>query len=222
MSDPIKAVSGRACVSLIHVLVFAGLLFLPACQSVNPLPGFGLAKRTPEENRIRELMKWHSGKVEIYKDFRTVFTARAIFISDEIRKSVVDWEAKSRLMSPDEKAKFKENTFKGEKNAYQVLLGFYTPENDLNDLEKENSSWIAYLVGQDGKVAKASCFEVDVEESKTYMRFLEWDLSWSRLYMLCFPVGSLDEFQLDGWVKLVISGLTGQGEIPLRTSNPPQ
>lgn len=220
MSDLSKASGHRARRSLFCVLVVGVLLVMPGCQSVNPLPGFGLTKNTEEENKIRELLKWHSGKVEIYKDFRTVFTARAVFITNEIRKAAVDWEAKSRLMSPDEKEAFYRSTFKGETGTRQVLLGFYTPDRENNDFEKESSSWIAYLEGPDGSVVKASCFGVDDEEGKIYMRFLEWDLSWSKLYLLCFSVDSLDKYQQDGYVKLVISGPTGQGEIPLRVISP--
>lgn len=211
-----------ACTSLLRALLFTGLLIMSGCQSVNPLPGFGLVKNTPEESRIREHLKWHSGRVEVYKDFRTIFTARAVFISEEIRQSVVNWEAKSRLMSPDEKEEFFKNTFKGGKNSHQVLLGFYTPDRDFNDLDQEKSRWIAYLEGPDGAVTKATCYGVDDDEEKMYMRFLEWDLSWSRLYLLCFPVDSLDDLQQDGWTKLVISGPTGQGEIRLRTTPPPR
>lgn len=208
--------------SLLIGFLLAGLLIMPGCQSVNPLPGFGLVKNTAEENRIRERMKWHSGRVEVYKGFRTIFTARAVFISDEIRRSVVDWEAKSRLLSPDEKEEFYRNTFKGGEKNYQVLLGFYTPDRDLNDLDQEGSRWIAYLEGPDGAVSKARCFGTDGEEGKMYMRFLEWDLSWSRLYLLCFPVDSLEDFRQDDGVKLVISGPTGQGDIHLRAVPPQQ
>jgi hypothetical protein len=208
--------------SLLYAILFAVLLIMPGCQSVNPLPGFGLVKNSPEETSIREHLKWHSGRVEVYKDFRTIFTARAVYISEEIRRSVVDWEARSRLMSPDEKEEFFRSSYKGGRSAHQVLLGFYTPDRDFNDLDQENSRWIAYLTGPDGAVSRAACHGVDDDEGKMYMRFLEWDLSWSRLYLLCFPVDSLDDFQQDGWMKLVISGPTGQGDIRLRTTPPPR
>jgi hypothetical protein len=207
---------------MLYAILLAGLLIMPGCQSVNPLPGFGLVKSTPEENRIREQLKWHSGKVEVYKDFRTIFTARAVFISEEIRRSVVDWEARTKLMTPDEKKELLTSTYGENSNVHQVVLGFYTPDSDLNDLEQENSRWIVYLESPDGAVSRATCLGVDDDEVKMYMRFLKWDLSWSRLYLLCFPGDSLDDFQQEGWIKLVISGPTGQGGIPLRTVPPPQ
>lgn len=209
-----------ACRSSLRVLLLAGLLSILGCQSVNPLPGFGLVKNTPEETRIRELLKWHSGKVEVYRDFRTIFTARAVFISDEIRQSVVEWEARSKLMSPDEKEELLNSTYREKHGIHQLLLGFYTPDRDLNDLEQEDSRWVAYLENSDGAVSRATCLEVNDDELKMYMRFLEWDLSWSRLYLLCFPDDSLDNFQEDGWLKLLISGPTGQGAIRLRTTEP--
>jgi len=191
------------------------VLILSGCQT------FGLVDKTVEENRIKTHMKWHSGRVEVYRHFRTIFRARAVYISDEIRLGAVDWEARTRLMDPEEKEELYRNTFKGERDVHQLLLGFYTPERDLNDLEETDTSWIPYLESPDGTVTRAACFSLAGDEAKIYMRFLEWDLSWSRLYVLCFPRDSMERSEGDGWVKLVISGPAGQGEILLRTDPPP-
>ena len=201
-------------------LAAAAILGWAGCQAVNPLPGFGLGKTTTEESHVKKLMQWHSGRVEVYKDFRTVFTARAVYISEEIRASVVDWETRSRLLTPDEKQDLHEDTFMGREDSVQVLLGFYTPDPDLNDLEKKGTSWVLYLEKPDGTITKAACQSFDEEKAKLFMRFLEWDLSWSRLYMLCFPGESVARIEEEGWINLVISGPKGQGRIPLRSSGP--
>jgi hypothetical protein len=211
---------GRA--SHLTVLLVILAMALAGCRAVNPLSGFGFVKSTPEENRIRKLMKWHSGRVEVYKDFQTIFTARAVYISDEIRQAAVDWEARSRLMNPDEKDDLYGNTFRGDPDVVQILLGFYTPDEDLNDLDETESVWIPYLKNPDGTVTRATCFGVGSEEGRIYMRFLEWDLSWSRLYLLCFPKASSSHVHGDGWINLVISGPKGQGEVRLRAIQPPQ
>ena len=207
-------------IQLVLVLLVTAVLGWTGCQSVNPLPGFGLGKTTSQESQVRKLLDWHSGRVEVYKDFRTVFTARGVYISDEIRRSAVDWEAKSRLLAPDEREALFEDTFKGSRDVVQILLGFYTPNEDLNDLEREGSSWIPYLENPDGTVTRAVCHGIEEEDSKIYMRFLEWDLSWSRLYLLCFPKESGVYQHEDGWLTLVISGPTGLGKIRLRVVGP--
>jgi hypothetical protein len=193
---------------------------LAGCQAINPLPRYGLGNQPAEESQIYKLMKWHSGRVEVYKDFRTVFTARAVYISGEIHRVAVDWEARSRLMSPEEREGLFKSTLKGGENSLHILLGFYTPQDDLNDLDQSESAWIPYLKNPDGTITRATCYGIGGEEGKIYMRFLEWDLSWSRLYLLCFPI-TPDVPQLEGdFLTLVISGPRGQGEIRLRTVPP--
>ncbi|UCG38123.1 MAG: hypothetical protein JSV00_07930 [bacterium] len=195
-------------------------VLLGGCRSVNPLSGFGLGQSKEEEGRIRGLMKWHSGRVEVYRDFRTVFTARAIFISEELRLAVVDWEARSRLLSPAERDILERETNKGGDNTVRVLLGFYTPDGAFNDLDKEGTSWIPYIRNADGSVVRASCLGLGEEEGKIYMRFLQWDMSWSRLYMLCFSYGPDMRKPGEEWIDLVISSPWGSGEMRLKTASP--
>ena len=221
MNDRCAYLGGCFLKTLFRILLIITTLGISGCQAVNPLPGFGLSKTSPEEERIQKLLKWHSGRVEVYRDFRTVFTARAVYISDEVRRAVVDWEAKSRLMDPVEKEELFRKTFHGDQKAHQILLGFYTPDGELNDLDRSDSTWVVYLERSDGTIIRTACFDLGGEEGKIYMRFLRWDLSWSRLYVLCFPEDPGGGSKEDGWVKFVISGPAGQGEMRLRTGPPP-
>lgn len=193
---------------------------LSGCQSMNPLPAFGVGDAAPEEARIGKLLKWHSGRVEVYRGFRTVFTARAVYLSDEIQRLAADWEARSTLMNPEERAAF-EKTFLGENtNVIKVLVGFYTPEEQMNDLSDENSFWIPYINNPDGTVIRAACLDADENITRIYMRFLQWDLSWSRLYLLCFPYQGERLETEDGWISMMISGAQGRGTIRLRFDPP--
>jgi hypothetical protein len=199
---------------LLLIMIFTG------CQSMNPLPKFGVGNATPEEARIKKLMKWHSGRVEVYREFRTVFSARAVYLSDEIQSLASDWEARSKLMSPEERAVFEKKIMGDDAQLIKVLVGFYTPEETQNDLSKANSIWIPYLKNPDGTVTRAICLDVDEDSSRIYMRFLKWDLSWSKLYLLCFPYSPDLHNPEDGWLSMVISGPQGQGEIRLRVVPP--
>ena len=197
------------------VLIF----LLSGCQSINPLPNFGVGQSSPEENRIQKLMRWHSGRTEVYREFRTVFTARAVYLSEDIQRSVVEYESRTKLMSPDERMELEER-LAGTGGSIKLLLGFYTPNEDYNDLVSEGSVWTPHLKNPDGTVTRASCSSVDEDEAKIYMRFLEWDLAWSRLYMLCFPYDTSVHEPDDGRIDLVISGPQGRGEIQLNTTPP--
>ena len=198
-------------------LLFALIVFVSGCQSMNPLPNFGLGQASPEESRIRKLMKWHSGRVEVYREFRTVFTARAVYLSEDIQSSVVDFESRSKLLSPEERMEL-EKRINGGGDTIKVLLGFYTPNEEFNDLVSDEAAWVPYLTKPDGTVIRAACFSVGEEDAKVYMRFLEWDLSWSKLYMLCFPYDPGVHEPDDGWIDLVISGSHGRGEVRLKTA----
>ena len=134
---------------------------------------------------------------------------------------MVDWEARSRLLTPEEKQALFEETFMGHEGSAQVLLGFYTPDSRLNDLEKEETSWVSYLEKPDGTVNRAVCRSLEEKNAKIFMRFLEWDLSWSRLYLLSFPDEPEAPVDGNGLIRLVISGPKGQGRIPLRAVAPP-
>ena len=188
------------------------------CQSINPLPKFGVGYASPEEEKIRKLMEWHSGRTEVYRDFRTVFTARAVYLSDDIQKLVADWEARSKLMNPEERAEFEKQFLDEDKTLIKVLFGFYTPEEDQNNLSGEDSGWITYIKHSDGTVTRATCLDVDEDNTRIYMRFLKWDLSWSKLYLLCFPIAPASDSQDQEFVSMMISGPQGSGEIRLRIS----
>ncbi len=208
-------------VTVLFAAVLLSLIILfTGCQSINPLPSFGVGDGTPEEAKIRKLMKWHSGRVEVYKGFRTVFTARAVYLSEEIQRLTVDWEARSRLMSPEERVAFEKKSLGDGTPLIKVLVGFYTPEEEQNDLSTENSVWIPYLKNPDGTVTRGTCLDVDENNARIYMRFLKWDLSWSKLYILCFPYSPDLHNPEDGWLSMVISGPPGQGDIRLQI-NPP-
>jgi hypothetical protein len=190
------------------------------CQSMNPLPNFGVGDASPEEAKIRKLMEHHSGRVEVYRDFRTVFTARAVYLSDEIQELAANWEARSKLMNPEERAVFKKQFLGGDTPVIKVLVGFYTPEEEQNDLSGKNSAWVTYLKHSDGTVTRATCLDVDEENTRIYMRFLKWDLSWSKLYFLCFPYSTGPDSPDNEFVSMMISGPQGAGEIRLQISTP--
>jgi hypothetical protein len=207
-------------VKVLFMAILYSLLFFTGCQSINPLPIFGVGNATPEEARIRKLMKWHSGRVEVYREFRTVFTARAVYLSDEIRGIAVNWEARSKLMNPEERADLEKRFLNNDESLIRVLVGFYTPDEELNDLDHDNSVWIPYLKMKDGTIRQAACFGVGSEEASIYMRFLKWDLAWSKLYMLCFPYSPDMSDSDNGFINMVISGPSGQGEILLKITPP--
>lgn len=202
------------------VILYSLFLLFTGCQSMNPLPIFGVGGATPEEARMRKLLKWHSGRVEVYREFRTVFTARAVYLSDEISRIAVNWEARSKLMNPEERTALEKRFLNNDESLIRVLVGFYTPEEELNDLSEENSVWIPYLKMKDGTIKQASCLGVGEEEAKLYMRFLKWDLSWSKLYMLCFTYDPDMKDPDNGFISMVISGPSGQGEIRLQITPP--
>ena len=202
------------------ILSFVALTLAFGCQSINPLPQFGFTEESLEEHQISNLMQWHSSRVEVYKGFETVFTARAMFISEEIKNLAFEWEAKSKLLDPDEKRELYRETATPLGHSVEFLLGFYTPDDSKERLGHGESEWRVKLRLNDGEIIRSSCFVVGSSEENMYMRFLRWDLSWSKLYKLCFPRsrGWIDP-EAEG-VTLVISGPRGHGEMFIKTQPP--
>ncbi len=202
------------------ILAISILALAFGCQSINSLPQFSFSGQTPEERRIAELMQWHASRVEVYKGFETVFTARALFLSDEVKRLTYEWEAKTKLLDPTEKAELFEKTAAPLENQIEFLLGFYTPDDSNEKLEQGDAEWRVKLRLPNGEIIRASCFGVGFAEENMYMRILRWDLSWSKLYKLCFP-------RSRGWVDpeakgvtLIISGPRGRGEMLINTQPP--
>ncbi len=200
--------------------LLAVVLAAAGCSSIKNLPGISLSGETEQERRISGLMRFHSDRVEIYKGFETVFTARVLFLSPEIRKQVGEWEAKTKLLDPEEKGKFFEDVVSPKENQIEFLLGFYTPDDTSKTLEQAGAEWRVKLILPNGEILAASCFGVGSGEEDIYMHFLRWDLSWSKLYRICFPrsLGWADP-EGDG-VTLIISGPRGRGEMRIKTQPP--
>lgn len=201
-------------------LVLAAVLATAGCSSINTLSQISFSGESQQERKISDLMRYHSGRVEVYSGFETMFTARALFLSPEIRRLAVEWEAKTKLLDPDEKMKLFKGVVEPRENQIIFLLGFYTADTDGKTLEKGDAEWKVKLRLPNGEILKASCFEAGSAEENIYMRFLRWDLSWSKLYRICFhrSVGWADP---EGkGVTLVISGSRGRGEIHIRTQPP--
>jgi len=195
------------------------LLLLAGCSGLNPIPK--LTGVTPEVSRIKELMEWHSGNVEVYRSFQTIFTARAVYLSDEIKRSAVEWEARSKLMTPEEKDSLMKTIANPYPGQLTFLLGFYTPDDDQNVLEQDGAPWVTYLKYPFGDRSRASCFGYGQEEGKIFLRFLNWDLSWSKLYLVCYPDSEALHTPFSEGVKLIITGPGGTGEIDLKIIPPP-
>lgn len=203
---------GAIAVLFLPVLVWAG------CQSLNPIQS--LTSVTPEERHLADLMKWHSGEVQVYKKFETVFTARAVYLSEEVKEAAAQWEARSRLMTPEEKEALQDRLVRKRPGNLEFLLGFYTPQDELNVLEQDNGPWITYLKYPSGEMKRASCFGAGGDEQKVYQRFLRWDLSWSKLYILCYPDTEEAFRDSDGVARLVITGPAGTGEMAIKLFPP--
>ncbi len=205
------------------VLAAALLLATPAvlagCAAMNPLPQLGFDPAVREEKDIAERMRLFTARVETYREFRTVFTARALFLAPEVRQAAAAWEAKSRLLDPAETAAASERIVASAGDRVEFLVGFYAPDDGKNRLEAPAGGWEIYLGLADGRRFRASCLLAGEQESVPYMRFLRWDLSWSRLYLVCFPVSPADPALARG-MTLVIAGPDGNGEMALTLPNP--
>jgi len=202
----------------VPALALAAAAAAAACVPINPLPRFGFDEASREEKTIADRMRAYSSRVEVYREFRTVFTARALYLAPAVRRAGADWEARTRLLDPGETRALMDKLVAPGESSVEFLVGFYAPDGNDNRLEA-GGPWEVLLSLPDGRKLKASCLEVGGEEGAPFMRFLRWDLSWSRLYRVCFPLRP-DDPALAGGMTLIIAGPPGSGEMRFLTPPP--
>jgi hypothetical protein len=198
----------------------AVLVTMPGCASINPLPPLGFDQVSREERDIAERIRLFSARVEVYREFRTVFTARTLFLAPEVRRAAAAWESRSRMLDPAETAAVVQRIVAADSDRIEFLVGFYASDEARSRLEDPAGGWEIYLGLADGRRLRANCLLVETQEGAPYLRFLRWDLSWSRLYRVCFPVSPDDPVPARG-MTLVIAGPDGKGEMVLIPPAPP-
>jgi hypothetical protein len=198
------------------LVLSVGVLLIAGCHRVSPLPQLEFGLATDQERKIATMMRHHTGRVEVFSGFSNIFSARALYLSKEITETAVDWEAWSRLLSSSQREKLFEEVTSTGKGQLSFLVAFYSQEN-RKALEKPDSPWKILLELPDGNHVKASSFGLSAEEARLYTRFLQWDLTWANLYLVCFRV-SVDVADPDGQgIKLLITGPPGHGSMRIPT-----
>lgn len=198
---------------LVPSAVLAAAFAAASCAPINPLPRFGFDEVSREEQAIAAEMRGYTSRVEVYRQFRTLFTARSLYLAPAVRKAAAGFEAKSRLLDPAETKALTDRIVAPGAEKAEFLIGFYSPEEARSRLEDPAGGWEILLRLADGRRLKATCLLAGAKEGDPFMRFLRWDLSWSRLYRVCFPISPEDPALL-GTVTLLLAGPEGSGEMP--------
>ncbi len=195
-------------------------LLLASCASLgrlNPLPDLGFDEGAREERAVAERILPYTSRVEVYREFTTVFTARALELAPAVRRAVAEHEAKSRLLDPGEREALERTLLQGGSERLEYLIGFYAPGEDKAPLERKGTEWGVFLLLPDGRRLKADCVALDPkgapQAGAPYLRFLRWDLSWSLLYRVCFPIAPGDPALAGRPHTLLITGPGGSGEM---------
>lgn len=192
------------------------LVLLAGCQRFSPIPQVEIGLATKAEKEITALMRRHTGRVESYSGFINTFSARALYLSREITEAAVEWEARARLMSSEEKEKLYREVAAEEGYQMNFLLAFYSPEN-RKALEDPESGWQVLVELPDGTLKRADCFGMGKEDGRIYIRFLRWDLSWANLYLVCFRTPPEVADPEGEGVKLIITGPEGSASMRVPT-----
>jgi hypothetical protein len=197
------------------------LLGAVSCAQINPLPqlGFVTGQDSREERAIAERMRPYTGRIEVYHDFITVFTARGLYLAPEVRGEASAWEVKSRLLDPAEAKALTDRLVAPGGERVEFLVGFYAPDEKRSRLDDPEGKWEVVLRLADGRQIRSTCLTIGQEEGAPYMRFLRWDLSWSRLYRICFPLRPDDPALAQG-MTLSIGGPDGRGEMAFPPPKP--
>lgn len=202
-------------------VIAACLLLAIECRPVAPGPGIEYGFATEREREISAVFRRHTGRVEVYRGYLNVFSARALYLSREVTEAAVDWEADSRLLSPEAKERIYRLASPEDERCIRFLVAFYARGNGVS-LEHPDSPWQIRMVGPDGRYVEADRISTADKVGPIYLRFLPWDLSWSKLYLVCFPPTE-GEADPDGrGVDLLFTGPDGRGGMHIMTRSHPE
>ncbi len=163
-------------ISLVAILV--AVLLFSGCSALTNL-GF----RSYDDN-FMESLKGHTKSATLYRDFTTVAEAKATHFSGSLMKQYVEYTQGVKFDKIKEKKYI--SAVSESKNYDIYYISFYTPDDDINNLESPNSFWNVY-VSKNGEILKpVSIKGVNDDSISSQWRYLVKKNRWAREYVIKF------------------------------------
>lgn len=190
-------------------LQLTALLFLASCASPK-------VSKPAYNGYLSVLEKW-TREGNVYENFETKVLISATYKTNEFRASYAA-EYINTFMLDSEKG---ENLMKGEMEAlkkhHEFFLSIHTPNIEWSDLEKKEPIWALYLVNDAGETVSPLDIKKVKEKGPGVVRFYPYSTEWSVGYTVKFPLNLPDGREFitaeAKYIKLVLTGTPGKGEL---------
>ena len=97
--------------------------------------------------------------VKVYRDLDTIFIADILWYSSELKRSFVQTIKSEGRIDDFQANKMLGDIAEQEGRELEFIVGFYTPDKALNDLDKGNSMWRLTLKAADGSSVTPTVIE---------------------------------------------------------------
>jgi len=199
---------GRGRLAALCLVFFAALIFA----------GCGGVKTPPPEDYFKVLERWSRGQ-KVYDGLEARLYMNATFKTADFRRAYMDRYARSYELGSEHLKALSEREIEQAEAFNEFFFTAYTPDESLNDFDREDTVWQMYIEDEAGNRARPiSITTVDYSEHVIREFFPYFDL-WSRAYTVKFPKyadggGLIDPER--GAVKLIVTGVMGKGELVWR------
>lgn len=174
----------------IAFLIF--VLFFLSCSGKElkkELTEFGALPKGENKSYLSTLDKY-TKSYKLYDQFETKALVSATIFSDDFIKAYTT--EREKYSKPEDFKIFQDKEKFLVDNYFRFFVSFYTPKEDLIDIEKPNSGWNIYLETSDGKkIIPHSIKKADESRDilNHYFPYLDY---WSKPYYINFKKTDID------------------------------
>lgn len=194
-----------------------GAMSLGGCQSVQELGHDFDPRLRPEDQEYQFVIETHLAKDSIYDGPATDAHFVALPLGMKVRKAMAARKALAFGLTKAEAAKRLAEQQQADQEALEVVISVYLPERKWNDLDADNPTFRAYMIGDKGqRVEPFDRRRIKGRSAIHETLYFFWG-PWSRLYLLRFPKTAAggQPVVVDGKSTLIMTGPPGQAKLKL-------
>lgn len=190
-------------------LFTACCLLLTSCASQK-------ASKPTVNGYLSVLEKW-TRKGKVYDNFETKLLINATYKNEEFLVSYVEEYSKVYMLDSERAKKLVKDESEVTKNYHEFFIAVHTPVVEWSDLERKPPIWSVYLVNdQDERVVPLEIKRVKDRvpgDNRFYPYFDDWSKGFTVKFPLTLPDGKALITDKTKYIKFIITGSPGKGEL---------
>ena len=191
------------------------LLFVACCLLLTSCAAPNVDKRA-NSGYLSVLEKWTRGG-KIYENFETKVLINGTYKTLEFRESYAAEYINTFILDAEKGDKIMKGEMEAPKKYHEFFLSIHTPNAEWSDLEKKEPIWALYLMNDTGDTVSPLEIKKGKDKGPGIMRFYPYFTEWSAGYTVKFPLILPDGREFitaeAKYIKLVLTGTPGKGEL---------